>query len=291
MPEVSSIDNPEPALWPEFQKYVPHILTLRAHCLWPEPPMVLSVNFAWVLSNMATFMWHAGLLADGIDAMRTAEGILEAHHIGNEDPLRSNIHQHIAIIASHGGVSMRDEAMSRRHTAIESRNISHGIIAARGAVTREDEIRLWNVQSDMAYGLLQCEEFAQSGVIIERCRDQYKIWGDSKAIPFEYLKYCHIICYTYMAEGKALEAIKAGKEGVRLGEVCGGVLHSYTLHVRCSLANLLYFAGMIDESLMENLTVLQGRITMMGEFNHYTIESHVMCGALYAKLDNLEKAE
>jgi hypothetical protein len=140
----------------------------------------------------------------------------------------------------------------------------------------------------MAFGLLQCEDFAQAGVIIEKCHDQYKLWGDSDAIPFEYPKY-NIISHTYMAEGRVFDAIKACKEGARLGEVCCGVMRPMTLHVRCSLANHLFFADMIDESLQENLVVLQGRAAMMGEFNHFTLESHSMCDSLYARLDDLDQ--
>jgi hypothetical protein len=75
---------------------------MRDHCIWPEPPMDLFLDFAQVLSDMATFMWHTGLLAQGIDALRTAEHIL--------------------------GVKFRDEAMSRRHKAIEARTASHRLI-------------------------------------------------------------------------------------------------------------------------------------------------------------------
>jgi hypothetical protein len=290
MPKVSSIDNPEPEVWGEFQKYVPQIINIRAHCLWPEPPMELSLEFAQVLSDMATFMWHAGLLAEGIDAMRTAEHILDHHKVGNENPLRSNIHEHIGIFASHSGVSLRDEAMSRRHKAIEAREVSYNAIPKR-LLTREDEIRRWNVQSDMAFGLLQGEDFAKAGEVIERCHEQYKIWGAPEQIPFEYLKYNHIISYTYMAEGRPLDAIKACKEGAALGEVCCGLMHSMTQHVRRSLANHLYFAGEIDESLKENLSVLRARQKIFGDFNHYTLESHSMCGSLYAMKENLELAE
>lgn len=81
MPKVSSTDNPEPSMRSDLQKYVPHFLSMRAHCLWPEPPMELNVGFAQVLSGMATFMWHAGLLTEGIDAMQTAEHILDFHKL------------------------------------------------------------------------------------------------------------------------------------------------------------------------------------------------------------------
>ncbi|KAL8838628.1 MAG: hypothetical protein Q9170_002074 [Blastenia crenularia] len=290
MPVVSSIDNPEPELWAEFEKYVPQILNMRMHCVWPEPPVELSLEFAQVLSDMATFMWHAGLLAEATDALQTAEHILDHHDVGNKNPLRSNIHEHIGIVASHKGVSQRDEAMSRRDKAIVARIACHDAIP-KGRITREDEIRRWNVESDMAYGLLQTEDFVRSGEIIERCHEQYRKWGTPEEIPFDYLKYYHIICYVWMAEGRPLDAIKACKQSAALGEVCCGVTHTYTQHVRCSLGNLLYFAGDIEESLKEHLRVLRARLQVVGDFNHFTLESHSMCGSLYAEQGNYKAAE
>ncbi|KAI0901758.1 hypothetical protein F4806DRAFT_490232 [Annulohypoxylon nitens] len=256
LPKVSSIDNPEPGAWTEFRKYAPHILTIRAHCVWPEPPIELSLDFAQVLSDMSTYMWHAGLLADGIDALRTAEHILDVHDVGIDHHLRGNIEEHIGICASFRGVRFRDEAMSRRHKAILAREASHKKIETERPIKLEDEIRRWNVQSDMAFGLLQPKDFAQAGVIIEKCHDQYKEWGPPEKMPFEYLKYNHIISHTYMAEGRPLDAIRVCKEGARLGAICCGAGHPMTLNVRYSMANHLYLAGMVDESLEENLTIL-----------------------------------
>ena len=253
--------------------------------------MELTVDFAQVLSDMATFMWHAGLLSDGIAALRTAEHILDVHNIGDEHHLRGNIHTHIGIFASHGGVSFRDEAMDRRHKGRKARRANHRVVEQQRPVTLDDEIRLWAVESDMAFGLLQCERFNEAGVIIEECHEQYKKWGTPDVVPFEYLKYNHIISFTYMAEGRPLDAIKACKEGARLGEICCGATHPMTLHVRRSLGNHLYFAGMIEESLKEHLTVLQARINVVGEFNHFTLESHSMVASLYAKVGDLEQAE
>lgn len=291
LPNVSSIDNPEPGAWATFEKYVPHILSIRTRCLWPQPPLELTMDFAQVLSDMATFMWHAGLFRKNLDALQTAEHILDTHKIGNEHHLRGNIHQHIGITASHIGVSLRDEAMERRRLAIVARAASHKLIELQGAVTRDDEIRLWNVQSDMAFGLLHTRDYAQAGVIIEKCHEQYKKWGTPEDYPFEYRKYNHIVSHAHMYAGRVHEAIDTSREGVRLGEIHSGLTHPLTMECRFTYANHLYFAGMVDESLAENLTILEVRLQTVGEANPFTLQSRTFVGALYAELGELDKAE
>ncbi len=54
LPEDSPFIVPSADKWPKFQKYGPHVLSLRSHCLWPDPPIELPINFAQVLSNMGT---------------------------------------------------------------------------------------------------------------------------------------------------------------------------------------------------------------------------------------------
>ncbi|KAF2022354.1 hypothetical protein BU24DRAFT_458211 [Aaosphaeria arxii CBS 175.79] len=139
----------------------------------------------------------------------------------------------------------------------------------------------------MAFGLLQNEKFNEVGVIIVKCFKKYKLLDPPNKIPFEYPKYNHIISHTYVANGRAVDAIKACKESARLGEICSGATHPMTLHVRYSMANHLYLAGMVDESLKEALIILQAIIQVVGGVNHFTLESHSMCGSLYVPLGML----
>ena len=65
LPADSPFIVPSSDTWPTLQKYGAYILSLRAHCLWPDPPIELPVNFAQVLSDMGTYMWHPGKLPEG----------------------------------------------------------------------------------------------------------------------------------------------------------------------------------------------------------------------------------
>ena len=290
MPSVSPIDNPEPDKWADFEKYVPQVLSVRTHCLWPEPPVELPPDFAQVMSDLATYMWQAGLFSEGTDALYTAERIIDDQNVDNKNPLRGNIHEHIGIFASFNGVSEREECMIRRHKARKARQASHFQIP-KGSVTRDDEIRLFNVESDMAFGLMQQEDFVQTEKVMEKCHDQYQKWGSKDDYPFEYLKYHHVMSYVYMSQNDPVTAIENCKLAVQLGEKCAGAMHPTTQLVKCSLANHLYFAGEVEEALEMTKAVLLVRSKVMSEFNFLTLECHVMCATLLLELDRCDEAE
>ena len=184
-------------------------------------------------------MWQAGLFSEGTDALYTAEHILDDQHIGDENPLRGNIHEHIGIFASFNGVSEREECMVRRHKARKARQASHSQIP-KGRVTLDDEILLFIVESDMAFGLMQQEDFKEARQVMEKCHDQYQKWGSKDDIPFEYLKYHHVMSYVNMSQKDPVGAIESCKLAAHLGEKCAGAMHPTTQLVKSSLANHLY---------------------------------------------------
>lgn len=290
LPEVSPVDQPEPEFWTQFERFVPQVFNLRTHCLWPEPPVELPTAFAQVLSDMATYMWHAGLFKDGTEALKTAEHILDDNDIGKKNPLRGNVHEHLGIFASFNGVSERDAALDRRHKAIEARRAAHKAIPPN-QVKREDEIRLYNVESDMAFGHLQWEDFDAAEEQMDMCLEQYKKWGGEDDIPFEYLKYNHIVSYARMAQAKPVDAVRMAKRGAELSEVCAGLMHPMTQLVRMTLANHLYLAQEIDACEKEIRGVLSARAKICGEFNRFTLEAYSFCASILAKQGNHVEAE
>lgn len=137
----------------KLQVYGPHILSLRAHCLWPDPPVQLPVNFAQVLSDMGTYMWHAGKLTEGEEALETAVNIMDKNDLDKGDPMRADVLQILGIMSSFEGVSERNKSMELRFKALNARKLAFEAIP-QGRVTRDDEVRRWIVESDIAYGLV-----------------------------------------------------------------------------------------------------------------------------------------
>lgn len=158
-------------------------------------------------------------------------------------------------------------------------------------MTRVDEIRRYNVESDMAFGHLQWEDFDAAEKQLEMCLEQYKKWGSEEDIPFEYLKYNHIISYVCMSQGTPVEAVKHAKKGAALGEVCAGLMHPMTQLVRISLSNHLYLANEMEECEKEIRGVLSARAKKCGEFNCFTLEGCSFCAFVLAQRGKYEEAE
>jgi hypothetical protein len=101
----------------------------------------------------------------------------------------------------------------------------------------------------MRFGLMQEESFDESEEYINKCLKKYQEWGTEEEIPFEYLKYNHIISYIRMSQNRAVDAVDHCNLAAKLSEQCAGALHLMTRLCRFSLANHLYLSGEIEPAL------------------------------------------
>lgn len=227
MPMSSPIQVPEPKKWPQFERYTPQILNLRTHCLWPEPPVDLPVDFAHILSDMGTYMWHAGLVDDGSDALETAEDILNKRGVVEIDPLRGDILGNLGILSGFAGVSQRKKGMERRLEALKIRKEVYDEIP-KEKITQNERVRLYIAESDVAFGYLQEEKFEKVEEIIGRCLTQYKTWDTEDNIPYEYAKYYYTMSLVRASQGSIRQALDFSRRGVELVGKSAGEEHSVT---------------------------------------------------------------
>lgn len=289
MPMSSPIQVPEPKKWPQFERYTPQILNLRTHCLWPEPPVDLPVDFAQILSDMGTYMWHAGLVDDGSDALETAEHILDKRGVVEIDPLRGDILGNLGILSGFAGVSQRKKGMERRLEALKIRKEVYDEIPKK-KITQNERVRLYIAESDVAFGYLQEEKFEKVEEIMGRCLTQYKTWDTEDNIPYEYAKYYYTMSLVRASQGSIRQALDFSRRGVELVGKSAGEEHSVTQLWKFSLANLLYHSGDVAESLRVNQEVLSIRRRACGEFNAFSLESYSTCGALLLREGDAEMA-
>lgn len=289
MPMSSPIQVPEPEKWTQFERYTPQILNLRTHCLWPEPPVDLPVDFAHILSDMGTYMWHAGLVPDGSKALETAEHILDERGVDEIDPLRGDILGNLGILSGFAGVSQRKEGMERRLEALKIRKEVYDDIPEK-KITQDDRTRLHIAESDVALGHLQEEDFEKAEEIMERCLAQYKTWDTEDNIPYEYAKYYYTMSVVRASQGSIRESLDFSRRGVGPVTKSAGGEHSVTQLWKISLTNLLFHSGDIAESLRVNEEVLSVRRRTCGEFNAFSLESYSTCGALLLREGKAERA-
>ena len=208
LPAKSAFIVPSSGTWPRSHKYGAHMLSLRAHCLWPDPPIELPVNFAQVLSDMDTYLWHAGKFSEGQEALETAVTIMDKNELERNHPLRANANEMLGIMSSFGGVSERRRSMDLRYKALEARKLSYDSVPLN-KVIKDDEVKRWTVESELAYGFLQQEDFEPAVAFMERCLKKYQEWGPEGEYPHQYSQYYQILAVCQMAVGKPAESIES----------------------------------------------------------------------------------
>lgn len=290
LPACSQLDIPDVQSWKIFDTYAPQILSLESYWLWKETSLQRTpIDFVQVLSDMGTYMWHSGRFREGMATLEKADLVLTKEGTPISHPLRSNIYALLGIMSSFQGISQRQHSLDLRGKAIEAREAFFRAIPS-GQVTLNDEIRRWNVQSDLAFAKCQDEDFDTAKVIIDKCLERYRRWGAEEDIPFEYAKYNQIMGYYYMAHGDQASSIRAIEHCVRLAVKAADSMHPMVQLMQFCAANLKYHAGDVRESLRLNEEVLHDRRIVLGECNQFTLESYSTCGRLLWELHEYDKA-
>jgi tetratricopeptide (TPR) repeat protein len=283
LPKTDPKAVPEPEIWPPYAKHGRQILELRTHCLWPEPPVELPMDFARILAEMGTYMWFSGKFPEGEKALGTAENILDDNKAKWNDELRAHVYAMLGIITSFEGVSERKRSMEFRKNAYFSRNQGIGR-KPESDRTRDEDIMVWNMHSDMAFGYIQEEDWESTAKNMDECFEQYQKWDKNEmAIPYEYAKYYQLMSFCHMAEQKPVEAIKAISRCLELMEEAAGKAHPMSQLIKFCHACLLWHtqgAEVRYKALEINKAVLEHRRDLLGEFSHFTLESYSTCGKL-----------
>jgi tetratricopeptide (TPR) repeat protein len=282
LPEASEIQVPQPEFRGKFQRYIPQLLSVHQHSLWPEPHITLSFEFAKVVANCGHFMWHNSQQDDAALALETAKNVLIELGYDKDHPLFGDIDAVLAIIFESIGVSKREEAEECRLNQRRIRKLEYEAIPA-DLRTRNDEIRLFNAETDWVVHLLQCERFEEVEPIAERCIQKYQSLGTEKEIPYEYAKYHLHISFVHRFRGQHDLAVEHAAKAYTLIAEHGGPSDPVTLSWYYSLANAYYFAGDIKTALRLNQRILENRKQVLGEQNAATLESYCMTGALLSE--------
>ncbi|KAK2740664.1 hypothetical protein FQN57_006034 [Myotisia sp. PD_48] len=291
LPQPSHTQVSQPDEWHKYELYVPQVLSLRKRALWPAPELLLPLNFANILIEMGTFMWHTGLWYDARTALETATQILERNPHQKSNILISDIDDVLGIIDDLIGVSQREDSFRRRHRVLRLRKIELDSVPEPKR-TRTHKIRLYNAATNLGCAYLQDENFEEAGKIFENCLEQYRSWTlDEEEIPFEYAKYYNHMAFVYMSRGRHIEAIRMSRHACKLLELHHkGPDAPLVQFYRFQLGNHLYHAGELDKALQINLDCLRDRIRIFSDRNAWTLDSYMMTGVLLFEAGQLEEA-
>ncbi|KAJ8130102.1 hypothetical protein O1611_g3529 [Lasiodiplodia mahajangana] len=290
LPRASGTQIPNESDWSVFEKYVPHVLALHRAYSGSGPGLKGSVQFASLLSDIGMFLWERMLGDEGIPSLRTALQILERPEFSGRavDVMRSDIHVVLGILYCFQGLSSRKDEIMHRQQAKELREKLH-LELEPTMVTREDEIRLYNAQSDIAFGMIAIDKFETAHNIMKDCLEKYRQWGNEDDVPFEYAKYYYIASFDHLRNGDGDKAIQSIQHATSLNakelkNASSFMVSQYKFTTACHLM----FKGDKQSALDLHNEVRKSRIDLMGEFDHRTMNSTYMVAAVKSTMGQHE---
>lgn len=289
LPPPSNIQAWRADLFESYAIYVPQLISLHAHSLWPEPKINLSLDLANVMIDIGTYMWRTGQYKQTEDMLDTAERILEREGLPEEHVLYSDIDDILGVICDRGGALYRQDAFRRRLRALSIREKAFAVIPP-GEVTLDDKIRLYNAHANLACTYIQDENFDEANKIMDRCLEQYKSWGTEDEIPGEYSKYYHHAAFGIMMRGNVQEAINMLTRSLELQAHRGGKLQPMYIAYKCRLGIVLYHAGNIPESLRVLEECVSAFKTTVGDTNAQTLDTCCFMAGILLQTGEIEKA-
>ena len=285
-PISSPIQVPEPQKWKEHQYLLPHVLSLRRAYVESKSAIRGSHDLISLLSDAGINQYEQGFTKDGLLLLKTAEQILEPMHFEGSDSMKANINAMISLMHDNAGISVRAESLRRREIALEARK-SH--VDSLTSVSRNEEILLYNAWLDYTVSLLQFNRWAEAEPILNTCLDKYSEWGSPTEIPYEYGKCYHKIMFVRMYQGRYVEALEMGEQGVYHMEQAGN--ESLMLRFKFDLACLHLQCQGVEASLAMHQEVLDRRLVICGRTNEHTLQSYYAIGALHELREQYAEAE
>jgi len=204
-----------------------------------------------------------------------AETVLEKDLKDNDSSLRADVHVSIALMMERG-IDERRDALERRMSVLKLRRG----FAVGGPISREEEIKLYNAYSDLAFSLLEYNDSIQAEELFKICYRKDRQWENEgyHNIHWEWVKYYNAMASIRMLQGKYSEAEGRARDAMNLAGQMGN--RSGALKWKFLLGTILLQKGDIDGALRVHQEVRDERKDRAGVMNELTLESFYAVAAI-----------
>jgi len=174
------------------------------------------------------------------------------------------------------GIGERRDALERRMSVLKLRRG----FAAGGPISREEEIKLYNSYSDLAFSLLEYNDSIQAEELFKICYKKYCQWENESYhdIHWEWVKYFNAMASIRMLQGNYPEAERKAHEAMILAGQMGN--KSGSLKWKFLFGTILLQKGDIEGALRVHQEVRDERIERAGVMNELTLESFYAVAAI-----------
>jgi tetratricopeptide (TPR) repeat protein len=288
VPEPDPLVIPEPEKWPIYERYVPQVISLMQKSLQPLPVLGRSLEFSMLLNDVSSYMWYQGLNIDCQTTTEVAESILDELHYDINSKLRWDLHIIRGILCTFTGLSKREEGFERRRRSLAI--CDHFQKLKKMPIDDVLTMRCISL-ADLAIAYLEDENFEEVERLMQECGSIYAKLGTEQELPFHWGRFYHHRSYGEAAQGRYIKALQMCQHAAELQEQHSGVGSTHTQDYRFTIAEMLYHAGDLQQSLNIHNDVLNARLRLDGHFNHRTLTSYFISGILQWRLGDLDLAE
>jgi hypothetical protein len=290
LPPPSTTQGFEHSMFAKYKIYVPQLISLHTHSLWPEPRIELDFDFAKITIDIGTYLWRAGQFNECDSMLKTAEEILIRTKLPDDHVLFSDIDDILGVICDRSGALYRDEGLRRRLRAVAIREKVFATIPP-DQVTLQDKIRLYNAHANLACTHIHNENFDEADRLMEECLKQYLTWGTEDDLPFEYSKYYHHSGVAILAKGRVKEALIRVGKSVELQERDPSPLKLLGIAYKCRHAIILYYAGEVDKSIAMLEECIARFKLAAGNTNTQTLDTYLLLAGILMQKGEIIQAK
>lgn len=280
---------PDASKWPLTLKVLPHLLNLVRCFDRSDAPIQLHLQFAELLADVGIELYDRGFTSDAWTLSEKAGEILNSLQQPMETQLRGNILTVRGLCTDTLGISKRAEGLEVRQRALQVRKKVFDDIH-RSNITPNDEILLYNAETDLACSLQNFNRLEEVADICRKCYLKYRSWGTEEQYPYEYAKFYNHMAYVLRERGDTQEANRHSERGYELmSEGAPGTQITETF--RFDWATIMFQSGDVDRAIREHKIVLDSRIQGCGKFNLLTLQSRLILGIMYYFIGDYNQAE
>ena len=161
----------EPEHWPTFRKYIPQVISLQRHSLWPKPPVQLGLDVARMLCDVGTYLWHTGQNHECDEVLTTAENIINGQpkvikESAESEDILGSIYNTTGILCDIVGVSKRHDSLRVRLACANLRGKAYSALEPSQR-TMDENIRNQAPLCDIGCAYMQRSQYEAAAEIFE----------------------------------------------------------------------------------------------------------------------------
>lgn len=277
---------------PVFQKYLPHVQSLKNYFEQSDPPIEGSLIFIELLADAGGFLFQQNLSKSSRDLLMLALRIYyQLFSSGDQHmALRATLENFLALADKFSGIDGRQSAFDRGVRVIKIREeiLNSTPLDKRSLDMQIDLGRAW---TDHGWTLVDMERADEAEEYITKATELYKSLRPEAEMKFRYAQQYIVMAYVFVYQDKLSDAIASADHAVELMNADLGKDHSWTVRLNFQRTLVYFAAGKLNECLEMYEDILKRRVDLLGDQHADVAISHYWLGIVNWKLSILGKAE